>query len=67
MVQFNARITAYDCLDKVQWSIKVWDTDVSPTEGQRTVLELWGTVDGQGHDNPAKWLGEVLLDAAETL
>jgi len=59
---FQARITAYDALDSVQWSVKVWDHASDLETSITEPLQFTGAMRGRGSDRPTKWLRELLED-----
>jgi hypothetical protein len=67
MVMFNARIVAYDCLDRIEWVAKTWDSDLEPGDENYVLQWLTGSMRGQGSDNPTKWLRALLEDIREGL
>lgn len=67
MVMFNARIVAYDCLDRVEWVVKTWDSDLEPGDALYELEWLTGSMRGQGSASPTKWLRELLEDIRESL
>jgi len=67
MVSFNARITAYDCMEMVEWTAKCWDQDWEPGDHWERVIQLSGSMRGQGVEHPTRWLRELLEDIREAL
>jgi len=66
-MQLNARITAYDMLDSVQWTVRVWDTDDILREPMTAAVEFSGAMRGRGSDRPTKWLRELLEDIRSSM
>lgn len=66
-MQWNARLIAYDCLDAVEWTIKVWDSDSFDGFEHTQHVYLTGAMPGQGSDNPTKWLRALLEEMREAL
>jgi hypothetical protein len=61
-MHLQARITAYDAFDSVQWTVKVWDLDqVGSLHGDEP-LDFTGAMRGRGAERPTKWLRELLED-----
>lgn len=65
MVSFNARITAYDCIDQVVWTVKLWDFDSPPSDWEAISWAKTGTMRGRGSEEASKWLRELLEDIRE--
>jgi hypothetical protein len=61
-MHLQARITAYDAFDSVQWTVKVWDLDTDLSHFIEAPLDFNGSMKGRGSDRPTKWLRELLED-----
>lgn len=66
-MRYEARITAYDMLDKVTVAATLWATDPNPAEKLEPILRTVVTVQGEGESRPAIWLRDALCALAETL
>ena len=66
-MRYEARITAYDMLDRITVAATLWETaerdDSTPEPLLRTVI----TVPGEGITDPRLWLRDALLSLVETL
>lgn len=67
MTSFNLRLTAWDNLDQVWWTAKMWDFDADEENGDQVLHYLTGTMPGQGSELPTKWLRELLEEIREQL
>ena len=67
MTQWNARITAYDCMSEVVWTVKVWDSDEWEGSYRPEPWVVEGSLRGSGSDLPTKWLRSLLEDIREQM
>lgn len=67
MTSFNLRLTAWDNLDQVWWTVKVWDFDADEENGESALYTLAGSLDGEGLDLAPRWLRFVLENVREAL
>lgn len=66
-MRYEARITAYDCLDKVQVVLNASDTTATATNDLTMHLNLAVTVDGKGTDDVRQWVREALVALLSSL
>lgn len=65
---FTATIAAYDALTEVWWTATVREWTGSDTDApDQVVLRLTGQCQGEGQDNPTKWLRTLLEEVRESL
>lgn len=67
MAWYGLRITAYDMLESVQWSCRVYGTDNIDQAPGQPHLELSGAMQGRGAEDPTRWLRELLEEIRESL
>lgn len=60
MSRLEARISAYDVMDTVWWSVRVWDTEGRDPGAQEPDYVLSGSMPGRGEADPTRWLRELL-------
>lgn len=64
----TASIQLYDALETVVWVAQVREWSGSDTEERdQVVLRLTGQFQGEGLDNPTRWLKRALEDIRESL
>lgn len=66
-MRYEARITAYDCMDKVQVVLNLSDTTATVANDVQMHLNVAVTVDGRGTDDARQWAREALLALMEAL
>lgn len=66
-MRYEARITAYDMLDKVTVAATLWNTSSNDDRQLEPLLRTVVTVAGEGETDPGTWLRDALLALAETL
>lgn len=66
-MRYEARITAYDLMDRVQFTVAVYETAGAEEGHYRAVLTSTGSVQGEGISDPAEWARDVLVAALESL
>ena len=64
-MMWQARIIAYDCIDRVEWTVHVWDLDEARERGSSSVYDATGAMQGRGSESPTKWLRELLEELRE--
>lgn len=66
-MRYEARVTAYDCMDKVQVTVSARDTTATPENTRDICLNVTVTLDGRGTDDLAVWVREALLGLVAAL
>jgi len=66
-MRYEARVTAYDVLDKVHVVLNARDTTATETDTVDIVVNVAVTVDGRGTDRLDVWCREALLALLEAL
>lgn len=66
-MRYEAYLSAFDVFDQIHITFRVWTS--GDTEQERRVYDLQRTltVAGTGRTDPAAWLLDALVAAAETL
>lgn len=60
-MRYEARMTAYDCMDKVQVVLNATDTTATEENKVDMMLNVSVTVDGRGTDDIRQWAREALV------
>lgn len=66
-MRYEARLTAYDMLDRVCVSLVVLEAGEAPQASQQVVLRSTTTVQGEGESDPSQWARDALITALESL
>lgn len=66
-MRYEARVTAYDMLDRVTVAVVVLEAADIPQVSQRVVLRSMTTVQGTGELDPRQWAIDALVAALEAL
>lgn len=66
-MRYEARVTAYDVLDKITIALVVLEATDIPQESTRVVLRSVTTVQGEGESEPSRWARDALVAILETL
>lgn len=61
LVRYEARVTAYDCMDKVQITLNARDTSATDGNDRDICLNVTVTADGRGTDRLDQWCREALV------
>jgi hypothetical protein len=67
LMRYEARITAYDCLDQVVVALVLSAHDDLPQPRQYQVLSIATSVRGDGETDPREWLRDALVGCLEAL
>lgn len=66
-MRYEAGITAYDFMDQVRVSVRVW-SDEKDSEGKpKTEVQYLAEYQGEGVSDPREWLRDALVAALEAL
>lgn len=60
-MRYEARVTAYDCMDQVQITLNARDTSATPDNTTDVCLNVTVTVPGRGTDRLDAWCREALV------
>jgi len=66
-MRYNAEIRAFDMLDQVHLSVRVFATDGVNTTVHQLVVEETQTCPGVGEPDPLEWLKDALIYLLEEL
>lgn len=66
-MRYEARITAYDVMDKITVALVILEAGEVPQTTQQVVLRSVTTVQGEGESDPSEWAKAALIAALETL
>lgn len=66
-MRYEARITAYDVMDKVCVAVLVLEAGSFPQESSTVILRSVATVQGTGETDPSQWTRDALVAAIESL
>lgn len=66
-MRYEARLTAYDVMDKVCVALLVLEAGDYPQASTTVVLRTVTTVPGIGESEPSEWARDALVAALETL
>lgn len=66
-MRYEAKLTAYDCLDQVVVGCSVWSQDPLDQASGPEVLHIGCQVRGEGITDARQWLQDALLALVETL
>lgn len=66
-MRYEARVTAYDMLDQVTVSARVWDFHESQVGDERDYHWFTTTVEGEGEEDPREWLKAALIALLEEM
>lgn len=66
-MRYEARVTAYDVMDKVMIALVVLEASDVPQASQQVVLRSTTTVQGEGESDPSQWARDALVAALEAL
>lgn len=66
-MRYEARLTAYDVMDKVCVALVVLEASDAPQVSTTVVLRTVTTVQGEGEPDPSSWARDALVAALETL
>lgn len=66
-MRYEARVTAFDVLDRVHVALVILEAEEIPQTSQRTVVTRVTTVPGEGESDPIRWARDALLAMVETL
>jgi len=66
-MRYETEIRAYDVMDSVWISARVWETNPSGPGRSTVLLTVATRLTGEGEPNPATWLRDLLVGLAETL
>lgn len=65
---FTGSIQVYDVIDQLQWTVLVRQWHEADVWGRsEEALRLVGRVQGEGQDNPSRWLRQALEDIRESM
>lgn len=67
MTHFVLQMHAYDCLDAVNWVIRIKDWDADGDGYENGVHCLTGAMQGRGSEDPTRWLRELLEGLREAM
>lgn len=66
-MRYEARVHAYDVMDQVVISVRLWDQEDLVGHHATTTLSAVTTIAGEGQDDPTEWLRDALIGALEAL
>lgn len=66
-MRYEARVTAYDVMDKVCVALVVLEAGDLPQISTRVVLRTVTTLPGEGESDPSLWAKDALVGLLETL
>lgn len=66
-MRYEARVTAFDVLDKVHVAVAIYEADQVPQGSSRLVATRVTAVQGTGESDPFLWTRDALVAALETL
>lgn len=66
-MRYEARVTAYDVMDKVCVALVVLEAADVPQVSTQVVLRSVTTVQGEGEPDPSAWARDALVAILETL
>lgn len=66
-MRYEARVTAYDVMDKIMVALVVLEADDIPQVSTRVVLRSTTTLQGEGESDPCLWARDALIGILETL
>jgi len=66
-MRYEARVTAYDVMDRVMVAVVVLEAGDIPQVSQQAVLTSTTTVQGSGESDPREWARDALIAALESL
>ena len=66
-MRYEARVTAFDVLDRVHVALVVLEAGETPQASDRVVLRSVTTVRGEGESDPSLWARDALIAVLETL
>jgi len=64
-MRYEARVTAYDMLDQVTVTARVWDFTESQVGDERDYTWITTTVEGVGESDARQWLRDALVALLE--
>lgn len=66
-MRYEARVTAFDVMDRVHVAVAIFEADQIPQTSSRLVATRVTTVPGTGESDPFLWTRDALVAALETL
>lgn len=66
-MRYEARVTAFDMLDKVNVAVVILEASDIPQVSTRVVQTTVTTVQGTGESDPLQWTRDALVAAIEAL
>lgn len=66
-MRYEARVTAYDVMDRVMVATVVLQAEELPQVSQQVVWRSTTTVPGTGESDPREWARDALIAALESL
>jgi hypothetical protein len=66
-MRYEAEVRAYDVIDQVFVTARVWETSTAVPGRTSVRLTVATTVQGEGEADPGRWLREALVAMAELL
>jgi hypothetical protein len=66
-MRYEARVTAYDVMDKVCVALVVLVAEDMPQVSSQVVLRRVTTVPGEGESDPSEWARDALVAILESL
>jgi hypothetical protein len=66
-MRYEARITAFDVLDRVHIAVAIYEADPIPQTSSRLVATRVTSVPGTGESDPFQWTRDALVAALEDL
>lgn len=66
-MRYEARVTAYDVMDKVCVALVVLEASDVPQVSTQVVLRTVTTVQGEGEADPSAWARDALVALLESL
>lgn len=66
-MRYEARVTAFDVLDKVHVALVVYAADDTPQTSSQVVARSVTAVQGEGEPDPYLWARDALIAILETL
>lgn len=66
-MQLSASIHAYDVMDRVHITVRVWQQAEAQSEPIRELLQASTDIPGVGETDPSRWIRDALVGALERL
>lgn len=66
-MRYELRLSAYDCLDQVNWIVRVGESSDSPDDKWEWDTIRAGHFPGEGQDGREQWVRDTLVQCLEAL